>query len=138
MRKTLIALLLLLPTLAFAGPKELLGTWQIQLSEDDKAQIAALKMAAEQGAGEDGLSKAMLKTVLLLGETKLVFTDDTMTVRFGDTETPAKYTSTGEKGSWTLTTTTADGGAATLQVSLKGDILTMDDGKKPQSFRKLP
>ncbi len=138
MRNTLIALLLLLPTLAFAAPKEFAGTWQIQLSAEDTAQIEALKKQAEvKGDTGDSLAKAMLKAVLMAAETKIIIAEDTFTVQMGEVTEVAKYTSTGEKGAWTLVTTNSEGEEATFKVSLADNKLTLDDGKKPQSFRKI-
>ncbi len=138
MRNTLLALLLLLPTLAFAAPKEFAGTWQILLSAEDTAQIEALKKQAEvKGDSGDDMAKAMLKAVLMAAETQIVIDEDTFTVKMGDITEVAKYTSTGEKGAWTLVTTNSDSEQATFKVSLADNKLTLDDGKKPQSFRKI-
>lgn len=138
MRKAPIALLLLLPTLALAGPKELQGSWQLHLSAEEQAQVDALKKEAE-AAPEDAMAKAMLKAMLGAAEAKLIIDDGTLTFDVLGEKMPAKYTSKVVDGGWDITSTTAEGESKTLKMSITKDgmlQLTSAEGKASY-FKRL-
>lgn len=138
MRQALIALLLLLPTLALAGPKEIQGHWQLHLTAEEQAQVDALKKEAE-ATPEDAMAKAMLKAMLSAAEAKVLIDDETMTFEVMGETVPAKYTSTVVEGGWNLATTADDGEKKTLTVSITKDgmlQLTNAEGKA-SLFKRL-
>ncbi len=139
MRHALIALLLLLPTLALAGgPKEIQGKWQISLSAEEQAQVADIQKAAEANP-EDGLSKAMLKAILAASEAKLTIDDGTMTFDVMGETVPSKYTSKVVDGGWQLTSTSPEGESKTLIASITADgTLQLKDAEgKTSAFKRI-
>lgn len=138
MRNTLIALLLLLPTLALAAPKEIQGTWKMQLSAEDQAQVEALKESAEANP-EDGMAKAMLKAMLAAteAEMKIVEGEIHFTV-VGETDI-TKLTSKAVDGGWELATTNEAGESKTIHTSItpEGYLQTKDAEGNVMNWKRL-
>lgn len=138
MRNTLIALLLLLPTLALAGPKEIQGTWKMQLSAEEQAQVNELIKQAEANP-EDGMAKAMLKALLAATEAEMEIKDDSINFTvMGETDV-TKYTSATVAGGWELSTTNPQGEKQTIKTSITADgLLQMTDAEgKAMNWKRV-
>jgi hypothetical protein len=128
MNKTLIALLLLLPTLALAGPKEIQGSWKVQLTAEDTAQLDALKAHAETDKEGDEMAKSMLKMMLAATEMTVTIDADTLTFSVMGETVPAKYVSKAVEGGWELATTNKEGVTKSIKASMTdGGVLQLTD-----------
>ena len=154
MRLALIALVLLLPSVALAADSPppakaavagsvaarlpIEGDWQVHLSAEEQAQIDALKKSAE-AQPEDGMAKAMLKAVLAAAEARLSIDSTTLTFQVMGETVPAKYSAKADGAAWSLTTTTPEGEEKTLTASITADgmLALTDPTGQTSTFKRV-
>ncbi len=138
MNRAVIAFVLLLPTLALAGPKDLHGTWQVQLTAEEQAQIDTLKKQAETDKSGDEMAKAMLKAMLAVTEMKVVIEEGKLTFSVLDEVVPTSFTSKEVEGGWALTTTNDEGVSKVITAKVNGKLLTLTEPEgKTQTFKRV-
>lgn len=132
MRPLLLLLaLVLLAVPAHAGdqqPKELVGTWQVVLPAQFKAQLDEAEKALK-ATPDDEMAKAMVAGMRQAAEMKMEFTADGRAIAHMGAETEeAKWSavSTGA-GTWTLTTVDKAGTNEDVKAVIKGNVLSISD-----------
>lgn len=125
-----LTLLLALSLPAFAGdqPKELVGTWQVVLPDQFKAQLAEMEKAAAANPDDD-MAKQMVEGMKQAAEMKMEFTADGRAIaHMGPESEEAKWTATSTgKGTWSLSTVDKNGTEETVKATITGDLLSISD-----------